>query len=310
MSASARAAWIRLIEPRGLAPYAMYGASVREAEPGGLAGGGGDRDGVLDDRGVDVDVRRGGLERGEALGGEDGADLRGRAQRALDDRGLLGRRRVADDDLHHEPVDLGLGQRVGALGLDRVLGGHHEERRRDRPALGADRDLALLHHLEQRGLDLGRGAVDLVGEQEVAEHRAELGVEGAGVGAVDPGADEVAGHEVGRELDPAERRVERVGEGPDRQRLGQAGHALEQQVAAGQQRDEDPLQHLVLADDDAPDLEQDGLGGGAGIGGHRARRARVRPTGGFGHDDLRSGPVGAGSAGVVCPSRPTSMRVR
>ena len=38
--------------------------------------------------------------------------------------------------------------------------------------LVADRDLALLHHLEQRALDLGRGPVDLVGEQEVREHRA------------------------------------------------------------------------------------------------------------------------------------------
>ena len=116
----------------------------------------------------------------------------GRAERALDDGGLLGGARVADDDLHHEPVDLGLGQRVGALGLDRVLGRHDEERARDGVALAADRDLALLHDLEQRGLDLGRRAVDLVGEQEVAEHRAELGVEGAGRRAVDPGPDEVA----------------------------------------------------------------------------------------------------------------------
>ena len=40
----------------------------------------------------------------------------------------------------------------------------------------------------------------------------------------------------------------------DRHRLGQPGHALDQQVAAGQQRDEHPLQQLVLADDGLLDL--------------------------------------------------------
>ena len=95
-----------------------------------------------------------------------------RVRHPLDDRELLGRRRVADEDLEHEPVDLRLGQRVRALGLDRVLGREHEERVRHRVRLVADRDLALLHHLEQRALDLGRRPVDLVGEQEVREHRA------------------------------------------------------------------------------------------------------------------------------------------
>src|SRR5438876_12225879 len=37
---------------------------------------------------------------------------------------------VPDADLHEEPVALGLGQRVHALLLDRVLGGHDQERAR------------------------------------------------------------------------------------------------------------------------------------------------------------------------------------
>ena len=114
----------------------------------------------------------------------------------------------------------------------------------------------LLHDLEQRRLHLRRRAVDLVGEQEVAEDRAELDVEAARVGPVDARADEVGGHEVGRELDAPERAAHDVGERADRQRLGEAGHALEQHVAAGQQRDEQPLEHRVLADDDALDLVQ------------------------------------------------------
>ena len=47
------------------------------------------------------------------------------------------------------------------------------------------------------------------------------------------------------------------------QRLGEPGHALEQHVAAGQQADEQALEHRVLADDDALDLVQRLFEGGA-----------------------------------------------
>ena len=74
----------------------------------------------------------------------------------LHDRQLLVVRRVADHDLEQEAVDLRLGQRVRALGLDRVLGREHEERVGDLVGLVADRHLVLLHDLEQRRLHLGR----------------------------------------------------------------------------------------------------------------------------------------------------------
>ena len=45
-------------------------------------------------------------------------------------------------------------------------------------------------------------------------------------------------------------------EGAHRERLGDAGHALEEQVPAGQQPDEHPLDHGVLPDDDPLDLDQ------------------------------------------------------
>ena len=40
----------------------------------------------------------------------------------------------------------------------------------------------------------------------------------------------------------------------DRQRLGQARHAFEQDVAVGQQADEQPVDQVALADDDVADL--------------------------------------------------------
>src|SRR5439155_23144479 len=96
--------------------------------------------------------------------------------------------------------------------------------------------------------------VDLVGEEEVAEDRAELDVEGAAVGSVDPRSDEIAGDEVRRELDPPERGVEDVRQCLDRQGLGEARDALEEEVPAREEGDEDPLEHRVPADDDPAEL--------------------------------------------------------
>ncbi len=139
--------------------------------------------------------------------------------------------------------------------------------------LVADRHLVLLHDLQQRRLDLRGRAVDLVREQEVAEHRAELGVEAARVGAVDARADEIGRHEVRRELESLEGPAEHVGDGLDRERLGQAGDAFEQHVAAGEQRDEQPLEHPLLPHDHALDLEQRGLERGVCL----SRRTLVAP---------------------------------
>ena len=90
-SASARAAWIRLIEPRGLAPKAMKGFDLGQPDRAGVARRGGQGDRVVDDRAVHVDVRGQRLELGQPVGRQDRRHLRCRAERALDDDGLLGR---------------------------------------------------------------------------------------------------------------------------------------------------------------------------------------------------------------------------
>ena len=83
--------------------------------------------------------------------------------------------RIADADPQQEAVELRLRQRIGALQLDGVLRGDHQERLRQRERLPLDRHLRLLHGLQQRRLRLGRGAVDLVGEQQVGEDGAGAG---------------------------------------------------------------------------------------------------------------------------------------
>jgi hypothetical protein len=146
---------------------------------------------------------------------------------AIHDGDLVLERRVVDHELEQEAVDLRLREVVGALGLDRVLRGEHEERLGHAVRLAADRDLVLLHDLEQRRLHLGGGAVDLVGQQEVGEHGAELGPEAAVARLPQARPDQVGGHEVGRELDTAEAPAEHGRQRANGQRLGQAGYSLE-----------------------------------------------------------------------------------
>ena len=119
-----------------------------------------------------------------------------------------------------------------------------------------DRHLALLHHLEQSALHLRRRTVDLVGEEEVAEDRAFLGVEASRVRPVDPRSDEVARDEIGRELDALEAAAEHGSSRLDRQRLREPGNALDQQMPARDEADEHALEHLVLAGDDSLDLDK------------------------------------------------------
>ena len=104
---------------------------------------------------------------------------------------------------------------------------------------------------------LGRGAVDLVGEHQVGEQRA--GHEGqfpraaGAVFAQHLGAGDVAGHQVGSELDTLERPAERVGEGAHQQGLGHAGWADQQRVAAAEQSHQQGLDHRFLPDHPAGD---------------------------------------------------------
>ena len=119
--------------------------------------------------------------------------------------------------------------------------------------LAADGDLLLLHRLEQGGLRLGRRAIDFVGQNDVGEQRAGQETKLARAGALVLldyfRAGDVGRHQVGRELNAVEFERQRVGQRANHQRLGQARHADQQTMAAREQRDEQLLDHLALADD-------------------------------------------------------------
>ncbi len=184
-----------------------------------------------------------------------------RPGRLRHDRDLVVLAEVVDDDVEHEAIELRLGQRIRAFELDRVLRGQHEERLVERIGAAGGGDVILLHRLEQRRLRLRRRAVDLVRQDDLREDRPlhEPQPAAALVLVEDLGAGDVGRHQVRRELDALEVEVEDVGERLDEQRLGEARHAGDEAVAAGEERDEHLLDDLVLPDDDLAQLGENPL---------------------------------------------------
>jgi hypothetical protein len=144
-----------------------------------------------------------------------------------------------------------------------ALRGEHEEGVGQFVDIASHRHPPLLHGLEHRGLRLGRGAVDLIGQDDVGEDRSrnesEYAFAGSGILLDDLGAGDVAGHEVRGELDAFEGEVEGLGQGRDEQCLGEAREADQQGVIAGENRDQQLIDHLILADDHLRQLMRQGL---------------------------------------------------
>ena len=173
------------------------------------------------------------------------------------DAALVRLRRRLDKALEHEAVHLRLGKRVGAFLLDRVLRGEHEERLGQLVGGLANRDLTLLHRLEERALHLRRRAVDFVREQHVREHGALLRRELARLRGVDERAHHVRRQQVRRERDAFEVKAKRLRERVHAQRLREARHALKQDVAVRDEREDKPVDQLFLSDDDLAHLVAD-----------------------------------------------------
>ena len=157
--------------------------------------------------------------------------------------------RVVHVYMQQEAVQLRLGQGVGALLLNGVLGRHDQEQAGQFVGLAADADLALRHGFQQGRLHLGRGAVDLVRQHQVVENRALLEVEAGFLGAVDLRAGDIARQQVRGELDAVKAAFESVGQGFYGAGFGQPGRTLDQQVAIRQQGDNQSLYQVRLADD-------------------------------------------------------------
>ena len=120
--------------------------------------------GITNDFLGDGDLAHNVVKTKHVFAGEVSLDGRGQfGGRARDHGDLFILRQVIHHDIEHEPIELSLGQRISALHFDWILRGEHEERLFQRIADARDSDLMLLHRFEQRGLSLGRRAVNFVG---------------------------------------------------------------------------------------------------------------------------------------------------
>jgi len=120
------------------------------------------------------------------------------------------------------------------------------ERLRQVVAHARDRDVMLLHRLQQRRLGAGRGAVDFVRHQQLTEYRAGNEAErllAALVFLQHLGAQDVGGHQVGRELHALFIKPQHAAQRRCEFRLGKTRRARDD----GRQAQVD---HLVLTEDD------------------------------------------------------------
>ena len=119
----------------------------------------------------------------------------------------------------------------------------------ERVGLAFERHLSLLHRLEQRRLRLRRRPIDLVGEQDVGEHRARNEAERHGALVEDRAARDVGGHQIGCELHACEGHRANLRERTGDQRLPDAGQILDQHMPIREHREEDQLERVAFADD-------------------------------------------------------------
>ncbi len=259
-----------------------------------IAGGMDEGDDVVADFFIHVDGVHDLPAGDDVFGVDDGADIElgSGSGHGVEDLALFFGGGVVDSDLEEEAVELSFGEGVGALLVDGVLRGEDEEGVREFVGVFADGDLAFLHGFEQGGLDFGGGAVDFVRENEIGEDGAEAGGEGAVFGVIDHGANDIGGEEVGGELDALEFGLDGGGEGADGEGFGEAGNAFEEDVAIGEESDEEAIDEVILTDEDAADFGAEridpGSGGGYGFevrnggrgsGGGRGRRGGHRIEG-------------------------------
>ncbi len=161
---------------------------------------------------------------------------------------------VANLHSHHETVELRLGKVVGSVELDGVLGSDNDERIGHRVRHTIDGYLMFFHDLKQRRLGLGRGAVDLIAEDDVGKNGAWVELELVLLHVVDLHAGDVGGEQIGCELDAGKCAVDRLGHRTRQRGFACTGDILDQEVSFGQHADEGELHDIGFALDDGFDV--------------------------------------------------------
>ena len=178
---------------------------------------------------------------------------------------FLRARRITDFQFQHEAVHLRFGQRISSFLLNRILRRQNQKRFFELESIFADGDLLFLHRFEQRALHLRRRAIDFVRQNQIGEDRPFARGEAAGLRIVNLRADDVGGQHVRRELQARKFHADARGHGFDGQGFRQPRHAFEQNVAVGEQPDDQPLGQIILPDDDFSKFREKRVREGAGF---------------------------------------------
>ena len=173
---------------------------------------------------------------------------------------------IARGQPHEKTVQLRFRQGKGALDLDGVLGGHHQEGLRQGIGHAAFSHLPLLHALQQRALGARRSTVDLVRQQNMGEHRARMKDELCLILPEDAGARDIGRQQIRGELDAGECAADGAGEAACQHCFARAGHILQQHVAAGEHGGEHQIDYIAFPYDHAGDVLFQSPGEGLNIG--------------------------------------------
>ena len=144
--------------------------------------------------------------------------------------------------------------------FDRVLGGDDVEMTTQRVIRAVDRDRSLIHRLQQGGLGLGRRAVDLVRQQDVGEDRPLHEPECIGAEIEQIGAQDIARHQVRRELDTPEIERKSRGETAREEGLCRTRRPFQEHMATRKDGDQQLINNPVLAMDRLTDFRAQRLG--------------------------------------------------
>src|SRR5665213_690889 len=142
---------------------------------------------------------------------------------------------IADAQAHEKAVELAFRQRISALEFKRILRGQDEERRPERSGFTVERNLMFAHRFEKGRLRSRRGAVNLVGQDDLGEQRPRLEDKGAGGLIVNADAKKIARQQVGRKLNAMKRASQTASERLGQERLTNAWRVLNEQMALGEE---------------------------------------------------------------------------
>lgn len=160
-------------------------------------------------------------------------------------------RDIAHGAAHGKTVHLGFGQRVGAPELDGVLRRDDKKVFLQHVRFTFNGCLPLGHGFKQGGLGARGGAIDFVGEENVAKNGAGVELELIVLGVPHRDAQDVVGKQVGGELDAIKHcLVDGQGKGLRQRRLSGARVIFEQNMSSAEKGGYDMAYALGLAAND------------------------------------------------------------